>query len=77
MLYAIDIFYSPILTAGQAVKWFKGSISIAKKLMGVQHIAILQITGGMRTSATEMFYVHADLLPFHLLLKRICYRSVL
>lgn len=75
MLYAADIFYTPVTGKGLPGIKARGSVGIANKLARVQRIAALQITGGMRTSATDMLNAHSNLLPFHLLLNRTCYRS--
>lgn len=38
-------------------------------------MVLLTVTGAMRTTATDMLEAHSNLLPLHLLLEKICYRS--
>jgi hypothetical protein len=48
-----------------------------KKLSSIQRIAALAITGAMKTTATDLLEVHANLLPPTLLLQNHCHRAVI
>ena len=54
-----------------------GSIGVVRKLTTVQHIVTTAIMGALRTSATDIMEVHANLFPAELLLHRICHRATL
>ena len=45
------------------------------RLARVQRQALLVMTGALRTTATDTMEAHADLLPFDLLVDRLCHRS--
>ena len=45
-----------------------GSIGVARKLSSVQRMATTAIMGALRTSASDVLEVHANLLPVELLL---------
>ncbi len=47
------------------------------KLAGTQRQAALAATGAMKTTATDAAEVHANLLPFLLLISKICLQAVL
>ncbi|KIK91874.1 hypothetical protein PAXRUDRAFT_116097, partial [Paxillus rubicundulus Ve08.2h10] len=61
MLYAADIWFKPIYIDDSNAK-SKGSISVAKKLERVQHIAAIRITRAMRSMATDVIKIYANLL---------------
>lgn len=77
MLYAVDIFCTPIRGQKGTAKQAKGSLGMARKMATVQRMAALQITGGMKSSPTDMLNAHADLMPFQLLINKLCVRSAL
>ena len=74
MLYAADVWCTP---AAGASKRSRGSSGFITKLERVQRAAALQITGGLRTSPTDLLDVHADLLPLRLFIKKLCHRAAL
>ena len=74
MLYAADIFLSP-LRKGTNPKRAKGSVGHIRHLARVQRAAAIMITGGMWSSPTDVLDNHAELLPFHLLVDKICHRA--
>lgn len=69
MLYVADIF---LVQEHEGTKGTKGKI---RKLARVQREAAILITGAMRTTATDTLDVHANLLPFHLLVEKLIYRA--
>ncbi len=77
-LYAADVFL-PNCSARTAKD---GSPQYLKcgptaKLASTQRQAALAITGAIRTTATNAAEVHANLLPFHLLISKLCLQAVL
>jgi hypothetical protein len=46
------------------------------KLGSVQRRAVILIVGGMCTSPTDMLYIHANLLLFHLLVVKVSCQSL-
>lgn len=74
MLYAADTFLTLIRTvAGRTRKY--GSVGAVAKLATVQRQALLVMTGVMRTTATDVLEAHADILPFQLLVDKVCQRA--
>lgn len=74
MLYAADTFLTPARKLpGQ--RRMHGSVGAIKKLGRVQRQALLVMTGGMRTTATDVMEAHADVLPFPLLVDKLCQRA--
>ena len=65
MLYAADIFLAKG-TAGA-----KGARGMIGKLARVQREAAILITGAMRTTATDMLDVHANIIPFNLMVEKV------
>jgi hypothetical protein len=76
MLYGADIFLGPALRSASRQTYQKGRAAL-NKLAAVQRRAALMIVGGMRTSPTDALDVHANLLPFHLLVDKVRFRSAL
>lgn len=74
MLYAADIFLSP-LQKGTNLKHPKGSVGHIRRLARVQRAAAIMITGGMWSSPTDVLDNHAELLPFYLLIDKVCHRA--
>jgi ribonuclease HI/exonuclease III len=73
MTYAADIWYTPISMNENGNR--TGSIGVTKKLATVQRSAALTITGALRSTATDILDIHANLLPVDLLMDKICHRS--
>lgn len=67
--YAADIWFTDIHIAPSGCKHL-GSVSLAKKLLSVQHQAARTITGALSTTAGDVLEAHANLLPIELLFKR-------
>lgn len=66
--YAAEIWYTPP-SKKVGAKRTTGSVSALKQLQKMQRTAALAITGAMRTTASDVLDVHADLLPIDILLK--------
>jgi len=50
---------------------------IFSDVTSIQRIATLAITGGMRTTATDVLEAHANILPIELLMQEVCYRATI
>jgi len=50
-------------------------VGILKSLESLQRIATLAITGGLRSTPTDLLDAHAGLLPLGLALKKTCHRA--
>jgi hypothetical protein len=75
MLYAADLWFTPAFKDGSDTPQ-RGSLGTAKHLNTVQCIALLAITGAMRSTATDLLEVHANTLPITLLLQNFCHRAI-
>lgn len=75
MLYAADLWFTPSFREGSDILQ-RGSIGVAKRLTSVQRIAALAITGAMKSTATDLLEVHANLLPIPLLLQNTYHRAI-
>jgi hypothetical protein len=65
MLYAADIWCAGIISKRKGKKGGgRGARGFAPKMARVQRMASTMITGGMRTTATDLLDAHADILPF-------------
>lgn len=78
MLYAADVWCARLIRRrrGQKNKG-KGARGFATKMARVQWMATILITGGMRTTATDILEAHANLLPFQQTLRKHCFRTAL
>ena len=65
LLYAIDVWFTPLYSTDNN-DIHQGSIVTAKKLNKVQQIALLTMTGAVRTTATDMLEAHTNLQPLEL-----------
>jgi ribonuclease HI len=74
--YAADVWITPLDKKPNAKKT-TGSISAIRRLLSVQRIATLAITGAMRSTATNVLEAHANVLPMHLSIKRTCFMATL
>ena len=74
MLYAADTFLTPVRKlAGKARR--HGSVGHLRRLARVQRQALIAITEALRSTATDVMEAHANLLPFELLVDRLCHRA--
>jgi hypothetical protein len=71
MLYAADVF---LILPRKAKCGTKG---IVTQLARVQRRATIHITGTMRSTPTDLLNIHADLLPFELLVDKKCHAAAL
>ncbi|RDX44140.1 hypothetical protein OH76DRAFT_1360085, partial [Lentinus brumalis] len=74
ILYAADTFLLPVRKV-EGRKATAGSVGHIKKLAQIQRQAVLIITGAMRTTATDVLEAHLHLLPFDLLVDKVCFRA--
>ncbi|KAF5381383.1 hypothetical protein D9615_008435 [Tricholomella constricta] len=74
--YAADGWYTPIRRQPQH-KRDSGSVGPAKRMAKIQRLALIAITGSMRSAPTDALELHANLPPVDLLLDKICHRSAM
>ncbi|KAG2746895.1 hypothetical protein P692DRAFT_20697251, partial [Suillus brevipes Sb2] len=78
MLYAADVWCSGLIAKGRGKKSAgRGARGFASKMERVQRMATTMITGGMRTTATDVLDAHTNILPFQQLLRKVCHRATL
>jgi hypothetical protein len=70
MLYTADIFLTPQKKTNQKPKNGKPNQAFVNKLAMIQRNAAIMITGAMRTTATDILDIMANLLPIHLLIDK-------
>jgi hypothetical protein len=75
MLYTADIFLTPQQNVGKRANSERSSQAVINKLASIQRRAALMITGAMKTTATDVLEVMANLLPFHLLVEKYRHRA--
>jgi hypothetical protein len=76
MLYGADVFLGPALCS-DSIKNKKGSRSALNKLAAIQRSAAILIVGGLHTSPADSLDIHANLLPFHLLVDKVRFQAAL
>ena len=76
MTYGLDVWYTPP-NKPVGRKKNSGSVKALRELGKLQRLATLAINGALRSSPTDLLDAHAGLLPMSLLLKKICFRSLL
>jgi hypothetical protein len=74
--YGAEVWYTGIYKLPDSNK-SKGSVSITNKLHSVQRKVATAIMGGLRTTAGDILYVHAYILPLDLLLNKLLFRAAL
>ncbi|KAJ3474388.1 hypothetical protein NLI96_g12485 [Meripilus lineatus] len=72
--YGLPVWFEPIRKVDEG-KRRKGSVGIAKRIGKVQRIATRIITGGLRTTATDVLDYHAALPPIHLRLNQTVFNA--
>jgi hypothetical protein len=74
--YAADVWYTPMhKIEGKTNK--SGSVRVTCKLITIQRMATLAITGALKSMATDVLDLHANILPVELLLHKICHCTAL
>ena len=76
MLYGADVFLGPALRS-DSLQNKKGTRAALSKLAAIQRSAALLIVGGLRSSPTDSLDVHANLLPFHLMVDKARFQAAL
>jgi hypothetical protein len=76
MTYGLDVWYMPPHKP-LCKKKNSGSIKALREFHKLQRVAMLAINGTLRTPPINLLDSHAGLLPADLLLKKICYRSMI
>jgi hypothetical protein len=76
MTYGLDVWYTlPSRLVGRRKSL--GSVKALRESSKLQRLATLVINRALRTAPTDILDTHAGLLPMNLLLKKICFRSLL
>ena len=70
------MFLGPALHS-DTVKNKKGRRAALNKLAAIQRNAALMIVGGLRSSPTDSIDIHANLLPFHLMVDKARFQAAL
>lgn len=68
MLYVAEIWNQPILEPKPGGKWRQGTVGFATKMVPIQRMAAIFVTGVMKLTPTVSLDAHADFLPMHLLI---------
>ena len=76
MLYGADIFLGPAMHS-ETIKNRKGSCAALNKLAAIQRSAAILIVGGFHLSPNDSLNMHANLLPFHLLVDKVRFQAAL
>src|SRR6266481_4538462 len=74
--YVADVWFTLVtrdIGRGKA----RGSAGTAHRLVSVQRISTIAVTGALCTSATDVLELHANLPPIELLMHKICHRATL
>ena len=74
ILYAADIWGAPKPIEGLAAHK-KGTSTAIAKLTSTQRAGALAVTGGLRTTPTDVLDMHAHFLPIHLEIDKICHQA--
>ena len=76
ILYGVDMFLGPALRC-KSFRERKGGQVALGKLAAIQRSAALMIVGGLHTSPNDLLDMHANMLPFHLLVNKVQYQAAL
>ena len=74
ILYAVDVWGIPKPIEGLAVNRRSTNAAVSK-LTSTQRAGALAVTGGLRTTPTDVLDMHAHLMPTHLEIDKICHRA--
>jgi hypothetical protein len=75
MTYRLDIWYTPPHKALGKRK-NSGSVKALQEFSKLQRLTTIAINGALRSLPTDLLDTHAGVLPIDLLLKKICFRSL-
>lgn len=76
MLYGADVWYTPVHKP-TGYRNDQGSVGATRQLARVQRIAVLAITGALRSSPTDSLERHLGMLPLDLFMHKLCHRSAI
>jgi ribonuclease HI len=76
MLYAADVWMAPPYRSEHTGR-YPSSTLVMRKLASAQRVAALAITGALRSTATDVLDVHANLLPVPLLVRKHAFDAAL
>ena len=74
ILYAVDVWGIPKPFESTAVTK-RGTSGAVAKLTSTQRAGTLAITGGLRTTPTDVLDLHAFVMPLHLEIDKVCHRA--
>ena len=74
MTYGLDVWYTPP-TKPLGYRQNIGSVAALRQMTKIQRIATLAITGGIKSTPTDLLDAHAGVLPIELGLQKICHRA--
>lgn len=75
MIYAADVWYTPPhIPPGKTRR--VGSVTVLREIQQIQRQGTLAITGALRSTATDILDLHANVLPIELQLKKACHRAI-
>jgi hypothetical protein len=77
MLYAIEVWCSPICEPAPGKKKKRGSISFTTKLAHVQCTSTIFTMGALHSTPTVALDTHTFILPMHLTINKACQRAAL
>ncbi|KAG2073796.1 hypothetical protein BDR04DRAFT_961598, partial [Suillus decipiens] len=71
MLYASDIWCAGLIAKGRGQGGGgRGARGFTSQMTRVQHMAMLLVTGGLRSTATDMLDIHTNIPPFQQILQK-------
>jgi ribonuclease HI len=76
MTYGLDVWYTPP-NKPEGSRKNTGSVKALKEFGKLQRLATTAINGAFKSSPTDLLDSHSGLLPISLMLKSICYRSIM
>lgn len=76
MLYAAEVWCEPSV-AEKGGRMTLGARGMVNKLEKVQRMALLQVTGALRTTPTDLLEIHAEIPPINMKIREMCQRAAL
>ncbi len=74
ILYVAEVWYT-LPQSRRNGRSKGGSVKVVRQLMRTQRAGALAITGGLCTSPTDTLDALMNLLPFHMIIEKWCYRA--